>query len=65
MSCADDGHCVTCSDEGVAMRVRDVRDDAVAVCDGDVEVMVDLVAPVQPGDRLLVHAGAALMRLDA
>ena len=64
MTCADDGHCVTCSDEGVAMSVRDVRDDGIAVCDGDVEVMVDLVAPVQPGDQLLVHAGVALRTLD-
>ena len=64
MSRSDDRHCVTCSDEGVAMCVHDVRDDGVAVCDGNVEVMVDLVAPVQPGDRLLVHAGTALRRLD-
>jgi hypothetical protein len=64
VTCADDAHCVTCSDEGVAMRVRDVRDDGIAVCDGGVEVMVDLVAPVEPGDQLLVHAGVALRTLD-
>jgi hydrogenase maturation factor len=46
------------------MRVRDVRDDGLAVCDGGVEVMVDLVGPVQPGDELLVHAGVALTRLQ-
>jgi hydrogenase maturation factor len=45
------------------MRVRVVRDDNVAVCDDGIEVMVDLVAPVQPGDELLVHAGVALARL--
>ena len=58
MSC-DEGHCVTCSDEGVPMRVRVVRDDNVAVCDDGIEVMVDLVAPVQPGDELLEELGKA------
>ena len=62
MTC-DEHHCVTCSDEAVAMRIRDVRDDGVAVCDDGVEVMVDLVAPVQRGDEVLVHAGVALARV--
>ena len=60
-ACADDRHCVTCSDEGVPMRVTEVRGDTV-VCDG-LEVMTDLVGPVEPGDELLVHAGVALVRL--
>jgi hydrogenase maturation factor len=63
VSCEDPHHCVTCADEGVQMRVRDVRADGIAVCDGDTEVMVDLVGPVEPGDELLVHAGVALTRL--
>jgi hydrogenase maturation factor len=61
-------HCVTCADEGVAMVV--VRVDAargLALCqDGDgsrVTVETDLVEPVGPGDRLLVHAGTALVAL--
>jgi hydrogenase maturation factor len=29
------------------------------------EVAVDLVAPVQVGDRLLVHAGVAIRQLSA
>ena len=62
MSC-DDEHCVTCADEGMAMAVRDVRADGIAVCDGDVEVLTDLVAPVRPGDELLVHAGVAIARV--
>ena len=62
MSC-DEHHCVTCSDEGIAMRVLETRDDSVAVCGDGVEVMTDLVGPVQPGDELLVHAGVALTRL--
>lgn len=62
MSC-DEGHCITCSDEGVPMRVLDVREGGLARCEGDVEVMTDLVGEVGPGDELLVHAGVALVRL--
>ncbi len=66
--CADDGHCVTCSDAADPVRVRSV--DAalgIAVCEdehgADIEVMVDLVAPVVCGEVLLVHAGVAIARL--
>ena len=72
MSC-DEHHCVTCSDEGIAMRVLETRDDGIAICDdgrgldgvrsAGAEVMIDLVGPVQRGDELLVHAGVALTRL--
>lgn len=62
MSC-DELHCITCSDEGVPLRVLEVRDGAVARCEGDIEVMIDLVGPVSAGDELLVHAGVALVRL--
>jgi hydrogenase maturation factor len=58
----DDHHCVTCSDEGVPMRVVDAA-DGLARCEGGVEVMTDLVGEVEPGDELLVHAGVALARL--
>jgi hydrogenase maturation factor len=54
--------CVTCADEGVRMTVREVRGDSV-VCDGGVEVLADLIGPVEPGDEVLVHAGVALVRL--
>ncbi len=63
MSCADDGHCITCSDEGISMRVLETARDGVARCDGGVDVLTDLVGPVEPGDELLVHAGVALARL--
>jgi hydrogenase maturation factor len=63
VSC-EDPHCITCSDEGVPMTVRDVRGDAIALCDGDAEVMTELVGPVEPGDELLVHAGVAIARLE-
>ncbi len=63
----DGAHCVTCSDEAVPMRVVEVSDDGLAVCAGDdgvADVMTDLVAPVTPGETLLVHGGAALARLE-
>ena len=65
--CGSD-HCITCSDEGVPMRIVEATDDGLAVCiDGQGSqstVMTDLVAPVAPGDGVLVHAGVALARLD-
>jgi hydrogenase maturation factor len=62
-------HCVTCGDDGVPMRVLRI-DDArgLALCesgDGQHEsVEIALVAPVVPGETLLVHAGTALAHLD-
>jgi hydrogenase assembly chaperone HypC/HupF len=61
-------HCVTCSDEGVPMHVVRVDDDRLlALCEGEdgarSSVEIALVAPVAPGDRLLVHAGTALTAL--
>lgn len=62
-------HCVTCSDEGAEMVVLAV-DEAreIALCSGPdgahSSVEVALVDDVAPGDRLLVHAGTALMRLE-
>jgi hydrogenase maturation factor len=67
--CRED-HCITCSDEGVPMRVLEVdavgglarcRDPEGACSD----VEVALVDPVGPGDALLVHAGVALARLES
>ena len=68
-SCGDDGHCITCSDEGVPMRVIEAQPGALAVCAGEdgtrSEVMTDLIGDVRPGDRVLVHAGVALTRVAA
>ena len=61
----DDGHCVTCSDEGTVLRVVEVRDGAIAICDDGTEVMTDLVGDVRAGDVLLCHAGVALEPLTA
>jgi hypothetical protein len=62
-------HCITCGDDGVPMTV--LRTDLVrglALCadeDGTRStVETALVEPVDPGDRLLVHAGTALARLE-
>jgi hydrogenase maturation factor len=61
-------HCITCGDDGVPMTV--VRVDAergLALCsaeDGEhATVETGLVEPVGAGDRLLVHAGVALVAL--
>jgi hydrogenase maturation factor len=69
-ACEDPHHCVTCADEGVAMRVVAVDDErALALCAGPAgdraAVEIALVGPVSAGDALLVHAGTALARLDA
>jgi hydrogenase maturation factor len=69
-SCDDPHHCVTCADEGVAMRVLALDEDrGLALCEapdgGRSSVEVALVGVVAPGDALLVHAGTALTRLDS
>ena len=60
-------HCITCGDEGIPMRVLECR-GADAVCsDGSSthhHVAIDLVAPVEPGDDVLVHAGVAIRRVQ-
>jgi hydrogenase expression/formation protein HypC len=61
-------HCITCSDEGVPMEVLRLDDErGIALCvaeDGSKSsVEIELVAPVEQGDSLLVHAGVALVRL--
>ena len=64
---ASDPHCITCGDEGVSMQVRSA-DQTLALCldDSGAEhaVAIDLVAPVTPGDRLLVHAGVAIAQME-
>lgn len=66
-ACAD-GHCITCADEGVPMRVIEAEGAGLALCAGEdgapTTVMIDLVGPVARGDELLVHAGTAIARLE-
>ena len=66
-ACGD--HCITCSDEGIPMRVERV-DDArgLALCatdDGSKSTVEIALVDVVPGDRVLVHAGVALAELTA
>ena len=67
VACDPERGCITCADEGVAMRVAAVGADGLGSCagpDGAPEVVdLALVAPVAPGDEVLVHAGVALVRL--
>jgi hypothetical protein len=60
-------HCITCGDVATEMVVEIVdAERGLATCRGadgfagEVETM--LVAPVQPGQTLLVHAGTAIAR---
>jgi hydrogenase maturation factor len=61
-------HCITCGDEGIPMRVIELR-DGVAVCADERRarhtVAVELVEPVTLGEELLVHAGVAIGHLGA
>jgi hydrogenase expression/formation protein HypC len=67
MSCGD--HCITCSDEGVPMRVIAIDDERCLALCADASgarhtVETALVAPIGPADEVLVHAGVALVRLE-
>ncbi len=66
--CVPEGHCITCSDEGVPMRVAELVEDGLAICvdddDGRSDVLTALIDDVRPGDLLLVHAGTALLRIE-
>jgi hydrogenase maturation factor len=63
----DPVNCITCSDEGVEMRVLHAGQKGLALCvDGGgsrAEVMTELVGRVDPGDAVLVHAGVAIARV--
>jgi len=63
----DDGHCITCGDQGIAVRVLGLTAGTARCVDehGAVHaVAVDLIGDVRPGDRLLMHAGVALARME-
>jgi hydrogenase maturation factor len=68
VSC-DAGHCITCGDDGVPMRV--LRIDAargLALCvddDGEHHTVEVALVDAELGDELLVHAGVALVKLGA
>ena len=63
----DDDGCLTCGDVAVPVTVQEVGElDAVCVdiYGHEGRVAIELVAPVSEGDRLLVHAGVAIEKLD-
>jgi len=65
----NDEVCVTCSDEGrpaeiIVAPTTAYGEALVRTATGEENIDVTLVAPVAPGDLVLVHAGAALTRLD-
>jgi hydrogenase maturation factor len=62
-------HCITCGDDGDPMVVIEIdRELGLAVCQSEdgaqSSVEIALVDTVEPGDRLLVHAGTAIAQLD-
>jgi len=70
VACDHTHGCITCGDEAVPLRVVLVDEErALALCEDDAgrrtSVEIALVAPVAPGERLLVHAGTALQVVDA
>jgi hydrogenase maturation factor len=68
LECHSD-HCITCGDEGIPMTVLRIDDQReLALCedsDGEKSSVEVALVEVEPGDEVLVHAGVALVRLDA
>jgi hydrogenase maturation factor len=61
--CDPAGHCVTCGDEAIPMRVLESREGNAVCVDSDGalhHVAVELIGPVIPDQRVLVHAGVAI-----
>jgi hydrogenase maturation factor len=60
---AGTGHCITCGDEGIAMRVLELQ-SAAALCvdeEGEIHsIAIDLLDDVAAGTTVLVHAGVAI-----
>ena len=62
------GHCITCGDEAIPLKVLRVDDErGLALCADEsgqeTTIEVALIAPVAPGDGLLAHAGTAIAPL--
>ena len=65
--CSADEGCITCGDVAVVLTVTSVDGsdaDCIDLQGRQERVAVELVGEVQPGDRVLVHAGVALERLE-
>ena len=63
----DRERCITCGDVAVIATVVSVSGDTATVEAGGrrEEVGIELVAPVEPGEALLCHAGIALQKVAA
>jgi hydrogenase expression/formation protein HypC len=63
--CFDDV-CITCSDQAVEVVVAALLDDRMAEVDtgAGVETVSVALVDAHVGDRILVHAGEAIARLD-
>jgi hydrogenase maturation factor len=63
-----EGHCITCSDEALEVRVLHVDQEnglaLVTTEDSSEEIDITLVESVEPGDILLVHGGVAITRVN-
>ena len=63
-----EGHCITCSDEVLQVRVLYVDDEKglaqVTLNGAEEEIDISLVESIAPGDVLLVHGGVAIARVD-
>ena len=65
----EQGHCITCSDEALPAKVLHVEAErGMALVESEVgareEVDITLMNSVEPGDRLLVHGGAAIGKVE-
>jgi hydrogenase maturation factor len=64
----DHDGCVTCSDAGIPVRVLSLEGHD-ALCEdaagNRAEIAVELVAPVEAGEVLLTHGGAAIGKIEA
>ena len=69
MSYCEDGHCLTCSDEALPVKVLHVNQGTelalVAVDEKTEEVDISLVEDVAAGDMLLAHGGVAIASLES
>ena len=63
-----EGHCITCADEALQVRVLYVDDEhglaQVTLKGTEEEIDISLVESIMPGDILLVHGGVAIARVD-
>ncbi len=58
------GHCITCSDEALEVRVISFDEQTlqatVAIGDATIEVDAMLIDELAPGDTILIHGGVAI-----